>query len=313
MINRRKFVTGAALSAAGMVMPAGLLKVSSKDKHDEPLTSDAVASYDVMKEVMKYRKIDAHIHVNLFDGPPEGNIAFADRLGINKMIISRPITSGEGTPVNFRSYNDLVMQAMKKYPDRFVGQLTLNVLYQKESLEEIKRCVDNGMVGLKVYTQVKISDPLFYPIIEKMIDLKMIVHCHSNCQLGVAGYRMKYDTKIKPNTSIPEDFVAIATRYPEGMFQYAHIGGGGDWEYACKSFKGHPNIYVDTSGSNNPENMIDFALKELGEDRLFFGSDNCYYQSVGKILASNVTEAQKKKIFYGNYNNVLRKSGRNFD
>ena len=54
-------------------------------------------------------------------------------------------------------------------------------------------------------------------------------------------------------------------------------------------------------------------MKLLGEDRLFFGSDNCYYQSVGKILASNLTENQKKKVFFDNYNEILKKSGRNVD
>jgi predicted TIM-barrel fold metal-dependent hydrolase len=120
---------------------------------------------------------------------------------------------------------------------------------------------------------------------------------------------MKYDTGIRPQTSIPEDFVDAAKRYPEAMFQYAHIGGGGDWEYACKMFVDHPNIYVDTSGSNNPEHMIDFAVQQLGDDRCFFGTDNCYYQSVGKILASNLHETQRKKLFFDNYNSILNKSG----
>jgi predicted TIM-barrel fold metal-dependent hydrolase len=310
MINRRKFIAATAVSAAGIVISEKA--ISALERGDKPLAKSSNARYDIIKEVLKYKKIDAHNHVHLFDGGPEGNIEFAEKFGIDKMIISRPITSGEGTPKDFRGYNDLVLKVMKQYPDRFTGQLTLNVNYKKESIEEIKRCTDQGMVGLKVYTQVKINDPLFYPIIEKFIDLKMIIHMHAHCQLGVAGYRMKYDTGVRPNTSIPEDFVDIARRYPEAMFQYAHIGGGGDWEYACKSFRNHSNIYVDISGSNNPENMVDAALGILGEDRLFYGSDNCYYQSVGKILASNLTEPQRKKIFFENYNNVLKKSGRNF-
>ena len=313
-INRRKFIAGSALSAAGLLKSehtAGL----NKPGNQIASISNAIrpSSYNLMKEVMKYRKIDSHVHAHLFDGGPEGNIAFADRLGIDKMFVSRPAYNGEGTPKEFRSYNDLMLDCMKQYPDRLIGQFTANAIYQKESLEEIKRCVDLGMVGLKVYTQLKINDPLFYPIIEKMIDLKMIIHMHAYAQLGLGGYRMKYDIGIRPNTSIPEDFVDIAKRYPEAMFQYAHIGGGGDWEYACKSFVHYPNIYVDTSGSYNPENMIDSAMELLGEDRLFFGSDNCYYQSVGKILASNLTEIQKKKVFFDNYNAILRLSGNNID
>ena len=307
LINRRKFVSGSALSVAGLMLTEKMF--GSSGPNNSSLSESALRPYDLMQDVMKYRKIDSHVHSDLYDGPPENNIAFMDRLGIEKMMISRPVTSGEGTPKDFRAYNDLVLNAMKKYPKRLTGQFTVNVPHQKESLEEIKRCADQGMVGLKVYTQVKINNPLFYPIIEKMIDLKMIIHMHSHCQLGLGGYRMKYDTGIRPNTSIPEDFADIATRYPEAMFQYAHLGGGGDYEYACKMFTNLHNIYVDTSGSNNPECMVDFAVKQLGEDRVFFGSDNCYYQSVGKILASNLTESQKKKVFFENYNAILSKSG----
>jgi predicted TIM-barrel fold metal-dependent hydrolase len=303
-MQRRKFFETTAISSAGILLGANLAGCSSRNKSE-------LASYDIMKEVMKYRKIDAHEHTNLYEGGPEVQIDFADRLGIEKLVISKPVVEGKGTPEQFRECNDLVLKAMKQYPDRILGQLTLNPVYRKESLEEIKRCMDQGMVGIKVYYQVKINDPLFFPIIEKSIDLRILILMHANCQIGMGGYRMKYDTELAPNTSIPEDFVDIAKRYPEAIFQYAHIGGGGDWEYACKSFKDYPNIFVDTSGSNNEANMVDMALKYLGEDRLFFGTDSSYYQGVGNILASNLNETQRKKVFFENYNAILRKGGKN--
>ncbi len=71
--------------------------------------------------------------------------------------------------------------------------------------------MDYGMVGPgELYYQVKINDPLYYPIIEKLIDLKMIIFSHAECQLGVGGYRMKYNGNKAPKTSIPEDFVDVA-------------------------------------------------------------------------------------------------------
>ncbi len=302
-ISRRKFFTDTTISVTGMVLGSNLTGYLPEERPVNPV-------YNIMKDTIKYRKIDTHAHVYLSHGGPKEQIDFADRLGIEKMIISRPIVEGKATPEEFIESNNLVLKAIKLYPGRFIGQPTINPLYLKESMEEIKRCIDQGMYGLKVYTQVKINDPLFYPVIEKYIDLKMIIMVHAFCQLGLGGYRMKYDIGIDPETSIPEDFADIATRYPEAMFQFAHIGGGGDWEYECKLLKDYPNVYVDTSGSNNEENMIDFAIKTLGENRLFFGSDSSYYQSVGKILASNLNEIQKKKIFFGNYNNILKKAGR---
>jgi len=314
-INRRNFVASTAASAAGILIGSHFngMAAPAREREEKEMPS-AKHKYDIMKEVMKYRKIDTHAHIYFTDDSPETQLDYGKRLGIEKQVISRYLDIFPGTPQQFRKYNDLTIKAIKKYPKHLLGGFVLNPVYRKESLEEIKRCSDEGMIGTgELYYQVKINDPLYFPIIEKLIDLKMIIFSHGECQLGVGGYRMKYNGNKAPNTSIPEDFVDIAQRYPEGIFQYAHIGMGGDWEYECKLFKDYPNIYVDTSGSNNAENMIDFAVELLGEDRLFYGADNSYYQSVGKILASNLTESQKRKVFFENYNNILRKGGRNVD
>lgn len=300
-VTRRQFITGTAASAAGLMTMNNLPGF--------PLAMAEEASFDLMQEVRKYRKIDAYATSNFSDSSLMSQIDYADRLGIEKLFIAMPMTEIKGTPEEFRAMNDTVRKAVKQYPDRLVGEFTFNPIYTKESFEEIKRCVDHGMVGTRVYHQVKINDPIFFPIIEKFIDLKMILFVHGECQLGVGGYRMQYDAHKSRTISIPEDFVDVAKRYPEAMFQFPHIGGGGDWEYMCKAFKNFPNIYVDVGGSNNQENMIDFAMQHLGEDRLFFGSDNSFYQGVGKILSSNLSESQKKKIFFENYNTVLRKGG----
>jgi len=314
-MNRRNFVTRGAAGMAGMLMASPLTgKSASATLSGEDPPASKLQKYDLMKEVMKYRKIDTHAHIYWTDDSPETQLDYGRRLGIEKQVISRYLDVMPGTPEQFRKFNDLTIKAIKKYPDHLLGGFVLNPAYKQESLDEIKRCTDAGMIGPgELYYQVKINDPRYYPIIEKLIDLKMIIHSHAECQLGVGGYRMKYNGYKQPNTSIPEDFVDIARRYPEGIFQYAHIGMGGDWEYECKLFREYPNIYVDTSGSNNAENMIDFAVEHLGEDRLFFASDNSYHQGVGKILASNLTERQKQKVFFDNYNNLLKKGGRGVD
>lgn len=308
--SRRKFVRDSLTSLAGITIARNgaaekLQKYESFEKSHIPSS----LRFDLMKEVMKFPKIDSHVHVSLGRKGPEDNDEFFDRLGFTRMFISRPVTAKEAPPAAFRHSNDLMYAAMKKYPGKMIGMFTLNPIYLKESLEEINKRVDQGFVGLKVYYHVKINDPLFYPVIEKMIDLKMITLMHAEATLGTGGYRMKYDKKRMPNTSIPEDFVDIAARYPEAMFQYAHTGGGPDWEYACKVLKHSPNVYIDTSGSNNEENMIDFAVNQVGIDRLFFGTDNMYFQGVSKILCSGLTDLQKKKLFFDNYNNVLKKGG----
>lgn len=309
-INRRRFVSNAAVSATGLLLGKSLIGIAPKERSLIPVT--VIKKGSLMEEVKKYRKIDSHAHVNIgAENTSDRVLYYADKLGINKLMISRPITSlSEATPENFRKVNDSVIQCMKQHPDRFTGTVVFNASYQKESLEEIDRCIGAGMVGAgELYRQVKINDPLYYPIIEKFIDLKMIMMQHS-----IVGYsRVKRYAGEPVSGSLPEDFVDIAKRYPEAIFQYAHIGGGIDWEYACKTLKDSPNVYVDVSGSNNVANMIDFAMKYIGEDRLFFGCDGSFYQGVGHIFSAKLTDTQRRKIFFDNYNNILKKSGNNVD
>lgn len=303
-MNRRNFfkdtsLTGAALALGGW----SLAQENERTPSPKPM--------NILEAVKKYKKIDAHGHVYLGSyNTPENVISYADRLHINSLIVSKPVNRNlEANPDQFRACNDAVLSAVKQYPDRLIGQMTLNPRFQKESLEEINRCIGEGMVGLKVYSHVKINDPLFFPIIEKFIDLKMIILMH----VGIGEARVVFNPHEAASTSISRDFVDVAARYPEAMFQYAHLAGGGDWEEGVKALQHSPNVYVDVSGSNNDANIIDFAMEYLGEDRILFGCDNSFYQGVGHILAANLTESQRRKIYFENYNAILKKSGNHVD
>lgn len=308
-IGRRGFLSQSLLTTAGLLAASNSFGMGLVDTPERVNSTFSIKSFDLMQKVKEYRKIDSHAHVGLSSDAPSVYVDLADRLNIEKLVISKPATRGNPSPTEIRENNDYVLKAVKEFPDRFIGQMTLNVNRQKESLEEIKRCTDQGMVGLKLYTQVKINDPLFYPVIEKFIDLKMIVLMH----VGIGKARVELNAAEPSGVTIPSDFVDISKRYPEAMFQLAHLGGGIDWEDACKAVKDCPNVYVDVSGSNNAAEIINLALKYIGEDRLLFGCDGSYYQGVGHVLAAELNEGQRKKIFFDNYNNILRKSGNHVD
>lgn len=289
-INRRNFLAGSVL--APTLLP----------KDIQPTAAPVLQKYDLMVELKKYKKIDAYCTAPL-------QMELSEKMFIEKVYVGQPMLWKKWTPEEFREANNEVIRFMKKYPGKVVGQITLNPLYPKESLQEIDRCVDQGMVGTRLYYQAKISDPIYGPVIEKLADLKMIIFIHGEAQRGVGGYKMKYDIGRPSTISRPEDFVEAARRYPEAMFQFAHLGGGGDWEYMCKALAGSPNVFVDVGGSNNEEGMIDFAVETLGASRLLFGSDNSHIQAVGRVLSAAISEKQKQMIFYDNYATILKKGG----
>jgi hypothetical protein len=62
---------------------------------------------------------------------------------------------------------------MKDFPGLFLGQCFLNPHYQRESLEEIGRCLDAGMIGLgELYTQVRINNPQYFPLLKSALSSK---------------------------------------------------------------------------------------------------------------------------------------------
>ena len=283
--SRRSFLASAGLAAAA---PA------------------AGPTWNGLAEVRKYRKLDSHNHVFLSPRhTPKAVVEAADRLSIERLVVSLP--RGD-MPEGFRESNEKVLRAMKEFPDRFLGQCFLNPAYPREAMDEMNRCMDLGMVGLgELYTQVKISDPLYYPFIEKSIELKAPILMHARADMGLL--RPGHRNEAPPATSVASDFLAAARRYPEAILIHGHIGGGGDWEHMCKTLRDCPSVYVDTSGSVTDEGMIDFALRYLGPERLLFATDLNFESGVGKILAANLTERQRFMIFFENYNNILRKRG----
>lgn len=92
-----------------------------------------------MKEVMKYRKIDTHDHPRF---SLKDQIEIADRLGIEKLSISKPKLNRPGenengpeNPDKVKECNDEILQAMKNYPDRFIGFFTLNPFYDEKQVD----------------------------------------------------------------------------------------------------------------------------------------------------------------------------------
>jgi hypothetical protein len=225
-------------------------------------------------------------------------IEAADRLGLDQLCVSIPVTRGMPTMTEVRACNDDVLHAMRRYPGRILGYCYICPGHT-ESLGEIDRCLDEGMIGVKLYNQYKIWDPAVHPTIEKAIKERVPILEH-------AGYPTTPEHwKAQPNMSHAGDFVRVARLYPEAMLIEAHIGGGGDWEWAIKQLRQAPSVYLDTSGSVIDAGMVEMAASELGVERLLFGTDMTMEGGVGKILGADVTASGKEQIFWKNMRKIL--------
>jgi predicted TIM-barrel fold metal-dependent hydrolase len=249
-------------------------------------------------------RIDVHSHVRLKDGRLDVEqchslINAADRLGIDQMWCSHPISRGMPEPEEIRQGNDAVLAAMRLYPDRIRGLCFVVPGWHRESLAEIDRCLDQGMIGIKLYNQYFINDPVVFPVIEKAIEEGVPVLDH-------AGHLMDNATRrLQPRISDGVHFADLARRYPEAILIMGHIGGGGDYEWSLQALADAPSVYADTSGSVIDEGMIEYAVRLLGAERLLFACDLSEEAGVGKVLNAAITEEQRQAIFAGNAQAIL--------
>lgn len=255
-------------------------------------------------------KIDMHCHVwNMSNEADEAKsceqlIAAGEMLGITEFWCSSPITGGALSPIeDVRAENDAVLRAVKRFPSRIRGMCFVIAGHYREALDEMDRCLDAGMVGIKLYNQYRISDPAVFPVIEKAIERKVPILEH-------AGKPSPEGLERQPLISWGTHFAEANQRYPEAMLIHAHIVGGGDWEYTVRAMRdGSPNLYCDISGSNLDDGALEFAVAEMGAERILFGSDGTMSGSVGKVLDADLTEKQRDLIFWDNAERILAAQG----
>ena len=73
------------------------------------------------------------------------------------------------------------------------------------------------------------------------------------------------------NESTPADIARLARRHPDVPIIMAHLAGGG-WR-GVRDVLDCPNVVVDTSGAQPHARLVQYAVQELGPDRVVFGSD----------------------------------------
>ncbi|MFN0052686.1 MAG: amidohydrolase family protein [Planctomycetales bacterium] len=311
MENRRTFLrnTGAAIGAWALASrgPAGVVAEDRIGDNAKPSVADWPDGVGLPSGWRRMRKFDAHSHVMQDVHKPEADwtavenlVQAAQALGIDKLFCSHPITGGVQVEIAaVREANDSVLAAMKRFPDQIEGYCFVQPGNGEAALDEIDRCIDAGMIGVKLYNQFKYTDPVVFPVAEKCIDRRIPI-------LGHSAYLTDARTlAAQPKTSHALEFCALSTRYPELILILGHVNGGGDWEWAIKGLRDCPNVYLDTSGSVLEDDTIGRCVRELGHKRVLFATDLTMEGGVGKILSAELTSAQREDIFWRNFQGIL--------
>ncbi len=253
---------------------------------------------------MNYEIWDVHTHLAGVPGTtPEERLAkllqYADRVGIARLCVMMGLKwNYDPTPEFMRKSNDEALQAVRKFPDRAFGFVYVNPKHTQASLDELNRCVRDGpMVGVKLWCALHCNDPLLDPIVARAAELKAIVAQH--CWIKITGNL--------PGEFTPMDMAELAARHPKATFSCIHTGG--DWERGIRAIRPHPNVYADINGGDPTAGFTGMAVRELGAERVLYGSDAGYRSfasQLAKVHGAEIPDTAKRLIFAGNTKRLLR-------
>ncbi len=245
---------------------------------------------------------DGHVHLTGTTGTPEQRIdqllKCADRVGVDRLVLSLGYSfTANPTPDQLRAANNEVLAAIAHAPRRALGLVYVNPRQPQASIAEMDRCVRDGpMVGVKLWIAIKCSAPQVDPIVRHAVELHapILQHC----------FWKNFDTI--PDESNPADLVALAARHPDASFICAHRGA--DWERGIRTLRSANNVCAECSGSDPTAGFIEMAVRELGPQRVIFGSDaggRSFASQLAKVYSADVPEASRRLILDGNLRRLL--------
>jgi uncharacterized protein len=258
-------------------------------------------------------KVDVHTHIGIGVEPAgreqiESYIERSRKLGIGPMWISRPFMGMgfqvPGTEV-LAEGNRLVAEAVKAHPKDLRGYIFAHAGHLAWSVEEMDKWLSvPGMVGVKLYHQYTFDDPAVVALIREAARRNAVILLHQGKATDESTRRSQ------PLLSDGTHIARLAQAVPKAVLLAGHIGGGGDWEWMAKALRDSPSVRIDTSGSVFDAGMIEFAVSQVGVERLLFATDMSVEEGVGKILGARIGDADKRAIFHENAERMLREAGR---
>jgi len=205
--------------------------------------------------------IDVHQHLGaswlgMFDDCNiEANVLVGQ---LDRFCINRAVVSSLQILCDITKGNDDIIAGTREYPDRLIPFMVVSPRLSN-AVDEIDRCAELGMKGIKLHPAVgewRVGSHVADPIFRRAEKYNLPVKVHS----GSDPY------------SNPREIAEMAGRFPDVKIILAHMGGQ-QWMDAIEAAVAHPNIYLDTADHVGAYEVLAAAVREVGADRILFGSD----------------------------------------
>ena len=202
-----------------------------------------------------------------------------------------------------RTQPQRILKPLQRWPKLLLGMIQLNPNNVRGSLDALNRWLRDGPM-LGVYFPGSGPGALtcthrnFNPLVERIAELNGVIMQHNWFQTG---------GKTRAGQSTPAELAVLAARFPHQRFLCAHAGG--EWQRGIRAVRDSPNILVETSGFDATAGFIEMAVRELGPERIVFGShlpSRSLGTELGKVLGADVSQDQRHAILGENYRRLLQ-------
>lgn len=166
--------------------------------------------------------------------------------------------------------NDYIAAVVKKYPERFMGIGSIDPHMGKQAIYEAERAVKElGLKAIKLepYRQLFfLNDEKFYPIWEKIQELRVAIMVHTGTIQGEGRQKLGYNRPIPYIDDVAADFpeLTIIACHPSFPWQ--------DETLAMAVHK--KNVFVELSAGypkDFSDNLVKFTNSVL-QNKVMFGS-----------------------------------------
>jgi hypothetical protein len=197
--------------------------------------------------------------------------------------------------------NEEVYRGIQKSGGRLVGYVVANPNHFEQSLEDIERYGKlKEFVGVKLHPAwhgVPLDDRRYAPILKlcEELNLPILIHSFVSELVGL-------------QVSEPERVVKVAKEYKCPII-LGHMGG--NTRRGVEAAKHYDNLFVEICGGRQDADSrsvwtldrVELPLKELGADRILFGTDLPLVDpssSFGIVEEAEIPPVSREKIMYKN-------------
>ncbi len=201
-----------------------------------------------------------------------------------------------------REKPETVMVPLERWPDLLLGMIQLNPNDVSASLDALDRWLGDGPMRGVYFAgggpgALTCTHANFHPLVERIGELGGVIMQHTWYKTG---------GKQGPGESTPAELADLAAKFPDQRFLCAHAGG--EWEQGIRAVRDSPNVLIETSGFDATAGFIEMAVRELGAERVVFGShlpSRSLGTELSKVTAAEIPEEAKRLILGENYRKLL--------